>query len=118
MGLIFKIFRKPWKILKIQCFVSKLLEIGILFQKNLLNMGTYFLEKLPLNMSIGLELPAAHPLPIQFRVPYPPGGNVHMLQWVWASTSVDCILIPSNYKITNFITESNVPIDANLKNDT
>ena len=47
---------------KIWCaFVAKSQEMGTFLRKKSLNMGACFLEKLPLNMSMGLELPAAQP---------------------------------------------------------
>ena len=68
-GLIFKIFQgllhEPQKIVKIWCvFVAKSHEIGTFFRK-IPKYWYLFLEKLPLNIGMDLELPAAHPRPIQ-----------------------------------------------------
>ena len=52
MGLIFKIF-------------GKIAKNGYLFSEKSPSMGTFFLEKLSLNMGMGPELSAAYPRPIQ-----------------------------------------------------
>ena len=52
-------------IVKIWCdFVAQLKEMATFFEK-IPKYGSLFLEKLPLNMGLGLELLAAHPRPIQ-----------------------------------------------------
>ena len=49
--------------------------MGPFFRKKTLNMGTFLGKKLPLNMGMGPDLPAAYPRPIQIWEPTPPGGN-------------------------------------------
>ena len=44
---------------------EKIAKNGYLFSEKSLNMGTFFWEKLPLNMGMGPKLLAAHPRPIQ-----------------------------------------------------
>ena len=61
---------EPWKILKIWCvFVAKLQELSRpTFFRKIPNYGYLFLEKLPLNMWMGFELPAVNPRLTQIRV--------------------------------------------------
>ena len=56
---------EPRKILK------RIAKNGYRISEKSLNMGTFFLEKLPFNMGMGPELPAVYPRPIQIWVPPP-----------------------------------------------
>ena len=72
MGLIFLIYWSMGlefgKILSV--FVVKSLEMGT-FSKKFPKHGYLFLVKLPLNIGMGPELPAAHSRPIQILDPPP-----------------------------------------------
>ena len=60
MGLVFKIF---WGLQNLVCFCGQIAKMSTPFFGKIpkICMGIYFLEKLPLNMGMCLELLAAHP---------------------------------------------------------
>ena len=71
--MIFKIFQvslcEPRKIFENFGFCGKITKKGYLSFRKIPTYGYILLVKLPLNMGMGLELPAAHPRPIQTGVP-------------------------------------------------
>ena len=63
MGPIFheKIPNYGSDVQNLQCVLWPNCKKWVPFSDKFLNKGTYFCKKLPQNMGIGLELPAAHP---------------------------------------------------------
>ena len=68
---------EPRKFLKIFSCCGKIAKNGYLFFLIIPNNGYLFLEKLPLNMGMGSELPATHSRPIQIWDPPPGRTNTH-----------------------------------------